>query len=135
MDNETLSQLLSEEEIRQQMSDITKRYSTERKGLRMAFDGLAKAEAKAQLAVTFLRPDLLTNGDAKVWLLTAKNEGTKLLAADKEAIVMLEIESRKVTYDLAKFDCESSDKQFDKLEKQLSYYQSLMKFTGSREGT
>jgi hypothetical protein len=135
MNNETLSQLLTEEEIRQQMSDITRRYATERGGLRKTFDGLSKAEAKAQLAVTFLEPDLLTNENAKTWLRKAKTEGTKLLAADKEAIVLLEIESKKVAYDLAKYDCDTSDKQFDKLEKQLSYYQSLMKFTGSREGT
>jgi hypothetical protein len=47
--------------------------------------------------------------------------------------VLLETESKQAAYDLCKFDCDTSDKQFDKLEKQLSYYQSLMKFTGTRE--
>ena len=133
MNNETLDHLLSEDEIRQQMSEITHRYQTERGGLRAAFDGLAKAEAKAQLAVTFLQPELLTNESAKTWLTKAKAEGVKLLAADKEAIVLLECESKRIAYDLCKFDCDTSDKQFDKLEKQLSYYQSLMKFTGSKD--
>ena len=133
MNNETLDHLLSEESIRQQMGEITARYTTERRGLRATFDGLAKMEAKAQLAVAFLMPELLTNESAKTWLAKAKAEGTKLLAADKEAIVLLECEEKRVAYDLCKFDCDTSDKQFDKLEKQLSYYQSLMKFTGGKE--
>jgi hypothetical protein len=135
MDNETLSNLLTEEEIRQQMSDISRRYTIERGGLRAAFDGLSKAAAKAQLAVTFLEPNLLTNENAKQWLLKAKTEGTKLLAADKEAIVLLETESKQAAYDLCKFDCDTSDKQFDKLEKQLSFFQTLMRFTGPKETT
>ena len=53
--------------------------------------------------------------------------------ADKEAIVILETESRKTAYDLAKFDCETSDKEYAKLESLLSYAQSLMRFTGQVE--
>jgi hypothetical protein len=133
MDNDTLEQLLSEEEIRQQMSDITKRYITERSALRAAFSGLSKLEAQAQLAITFLEPDLLTNTDAKKWLTRAKTEGTKLTVADKEAIVTIECQEKRIAYDLCKFDCDSSDKQFAKLESQLSFLQSLMKFTGATE--
>jgi hypothetical protein len=134
MDDTTLDQLLSEEEIRQQMSEITRRYPIERAALRAAFDGLSKAEAKAQLAVTFFEPDILTNEDAKKWLTRARTEGTKLLAADKEAIVLLEVQEKKIAHDLCKFDCDTSDKQFAKLESQQSYNQSLMKFTGVKEG-
>jgi hypothetical protein len=133
MNDETLSHLLTEEEIRQQMSVITNRYLKERAALKTAMDGLAKTEAKAQLAITFLQPELLSNPDAKNWLTKAKTEGTKLIAADKEALVTLEIESKKIAFDLAKFDCDTSDKQYSKLEALLSYHQSLMKFTGQTE--
>ena len=133
MNDDTLKHLLTEEEIRKQMSDIAGRYTREREALKAAMDGLGKTEAQAQLAITFLEPSLLTNEDARKWLTRAKTEGTKLTVADKEAIVMLEIESKRIDYDLKKFDCDTSDKQYAKLEALLSYHQSLMKFTGATE--
>lgn len=112
------------------MSAIAERYPSERQTLREAYDGLTQAEAKAQLAITFLEDHLLTNPDAKSYLERAKKDGTKLTVADKEAIVTLETQAKRIAYDLAKFDCETSDKEYSKLEAILSYYQSLMKFTG-----
>lgn len=133
MDNSTLNELLTEEEIRQRMSTIAREYPTQREALKTAYTGLAKAEAKAQLAITFLEDDVLENPDAKKYLQTAKENGTKLTVADKEAIVLIETDSLKTAYDLAKFDADSSDKDFSKLEALLSFYQSMMRFTGAIE--
>lgn len=119
--------LLSEDDVRQRMSDIARRYDGERQALRNAYSALAKREAKAQLAITFLEPNLFYNADAKQYVEQAKEKGTKLTVADKEALIMLELETEKVNYDLAKFDCETSDKDYAKLEPQLSFYQSLLK--------
>jgi chromosome segregation ATPase len=135
MDNETLNVLLTEEEIRQQMSDITRVYPEERKELKEALDALSKREHRAYLAVTFLEPQLLTNEDAKSYLRRAMEAKKNLIKEDKIAIQQLEIESEKIAYELAKFNADTSDKQFAKLDRQLSFFQSTMKFTGSREGT
>lgn len=119
--------LLSEDDVRQRMSDIARRYDGERQALRDAYAKLAKREAETQLAITFIEPKLLKNLNAKQYLEKAKDGGTKLTVADKEALIMLELETEKVNYDLAKFDCETSDKEYAKLEPQLSFYQSLLK--------
>lgn len=119
--------ILTEEEIRQRMSDITRRYPDERQKLREAYSKLCKREAQVQLAITFLEEKLLYKPEAKEYVKAAKDNGTKLTIADKEALIMLELETEKIAYDLAKFDCETSDKDFNKLEPQLSYYQSEMK--------
>lgn len=92
-----------------------------------AYKALAKREAKAQLAITFLQPELLYNADARSYVQRAKDEGTKLTVGDKEAIINLELEAEKVAHDLAKFDCETSIKDFAMLQPQLSYLQSEMK--------
>lgn len=109
------------------MVEIADRYPGERQKLRDAYAALAKREAKVQLAITFLEPHLFYNKDAKAYMASALEKGTKLTVSNKEALIMLELESEKVAYDLAKFDCESSDKDFNKLEPQLSYLQSEMK--------
>lgn len=119
--------LLSEDDIRQRMSDIARRIPDERQKLRDAYDLLAKREAKVQLAITFLEPNLFYKKEAKEYVEKAKTNGTKLTVADKEALIMLELETEKIAYDLAKFDCETSDKDYAKLEPQLSFYQSLLK--------
>lgn len=130
MNDETFQNLLTEEEIRQQMSQITRRYQSEREELRKTHEDLAKKEARAYLAVTFLEDHLLTNANAKAYLKKAKEAGTKLIKEDKLAIQQLEIETEQIAYDLAKFNADTSDKQFAKLESQLSYFQTLMKFAG-----
>jgi len=119
--------VLTEDDVRQRMSDISRRYESERQTLRDAYSALAKREAQVQLAITFLEPKLLYKQEAKEYLEAAKTNGTKLTVADKEALIMLELETEKITYDLAKFDCETSDKDYAKLEPQLSFYQSLLK--------
>lgn len=119
--------LLSEDDVRQRMSDISRRFESERLELRKAYANLAKREAKAQLAITFLQPDLFYRKEAKDYLISAQTNGTKLTVADKEALIMLELEDEKLAYDLAKFDCDTSDKDYAKLEPQLSFYQSLLK--------
>jgi hypothetical protein len=79
----------------------------------------------------FLDPKLLTDERAKEVLTKAQGKGMKLIKEDKEAIVILETEARQTDYDLAKFDCETSEKDYSQLEKQLSYFQTVMKFTGA----
>lgn len=131
MDKETLNELQDQEAIRERMREIAKEYRTEREKLKQTYRELLKAEARAQLAVTFQEVDVLTADNAKDYLRRTMAEGApKILAADKEAIVNLEIEPKKIAYDLGKFHCESLDKEFSKLEPLLSWEQSLMKFTG-----
>jgi hypothetical protein len=131
MTDETLEQLLTESEIRERMSVISRRYPGERLALRDAYKGLARAKAEAHVASMFLDPKLLTDERAKEVLTKAQGKGMKLIKEDKEAIVILETESRQTDYDLAKFDCETSEKDYSQLEKQLSYFQTVMKFTGA----
>ena len=133
MENETLLTLLTESEIRERMATIADRYPKERTALRNAREALSTVEAKALLAVTFMEPDALTSKNAKEALQKAIEKSTKLLAADKDAIVILETEERKIAYDLAKFDCETSDREFEKLSALLIYEQSAKKFTGHIE--
>ena len=124
MDNQPV---LTEDDIRQRMSDIARRAVRERSDLRAAYETFAKREARAQLAITFQQPDLLGRKEAREYVEKAIKDKVKLNAPDKEAIIMIELESEKIAYDLAKFDCETSDKDYSKLEKQLSFYQSLLK--------
>lgn len=131
MNNETLEQLLTENEIRERMSVISRRYPTERRTLRDAYQGLAKAKAEAHLATMFLDADLLHDPRAKEFLAKAKARAVKMIADDKSALVALETEERQTAYDLAKFDCETSEKDYAQLEKQLSFFQTVMRFTGA----
>lgn len=119
--------LLTEDEVRQRMSDISRWVETERQKMRDALETLAKREPRVQLGITFLEPDLFYKAEAKKYVTAAKENGTKLTVADKEAIIMLELEDEKMNYDLAKFDAETSDNMFKKLEPQNSFYQSLLK--------
>jgi hypothetical protein len=119
--------ILTEDEIRQRMSDIARRVEKERQDLRDAYAALAKREARATLAIAYRQPDLLGKVEAREYLQKAIDENVKLTETGKEALLNLELEDLKSNYDLAKFDCETSDKDYAKLEKQLSFYQSLLK--------
>ena len=119
--------LMSEDDVRQRMSDISRRHEPERQALRDAYAALAKREAQVQLAITFMRPELFYKFEAKQMMEEALEKKLKLYAADKEAIIMLELEELKTAHDLLKFDCDTSDGDFKKLEPQLSFYQSLLK--------
>lgn len=121
--------ILTEDEIRQRMSDITRRNEEERKNLRTAYQALSKREARTTLAIAFQQPDLLGKAEAREYLQKAITDGIKLTESGKEALKELELETEKIAYDLAKFDCETSDKDYSKLEKQLSFYQSLLKLS------
>jgi hypothetical protein len=133
MDNETLQALLSEEEIRQEMSELKRRSPQERERFRKAMEALRQVEHRAYLAVAFMEYDLLKSPDAKRYLETAKANSTKLIKEDKQAIQGLEIEAAQIEYDLAKFDCETTDKEYDKLKSISIHYQSDKKFTGPTE--
>lgn len=119
--------MFDEAKIKEEMAAISARFPSERDTLRKAMEALQKREAKALLAVTFLQPELLYRQEAREYLAKAKAEGTKLTVGDKEAIVNIELEAEKIAYDLAKFDCETTKQQFDKLAPQLSFLQSEMK--------
>ena len=124
-----MQEILSEEQVRERISQISKRFAGERKRLQDAYRVVAEKEAKTHLAVTFKQPELLSNDDAREYLQKAIDSNQKLTESDKEALVMLELDSFKIAYDLAKFDCDTSEKDFKQLETQLSFYQSLMKLT------
>lgn len=119
--------ILTEDEIRQRMSDIARRVEKERQDLRDAYAALGKREARAMLAISFQQPELLGKVEAQDYLKKAIEDKVKLTESGKEALLNLELEDLKSKYDLAKFDCETSDKDYAKLEKQLSFYQSLLK--------
>lgn len=119
--------LLTEDDVRQRMSDIARRYDSERQSLRTAYKNLAKREAEAQLAIKFLQPDLMKTDKAREYIKSAIENKVKLTVNDIEALIVVELEKEKIDYDLAKFDCETSDKDYAKLEPQLSFYQSLLK--------
>lgn len=116
-----------EEAIKSKMAEIAARFETERSELKKATEKIGKREAKAQLAITFLQPDLLYDPRAKEYVQKAKDEGTKLTVSDKEAIIALELETDQIALDLAKFDCDTSKQHFDRLAPQLSFLQSEMK--------
>ena len=119
--------MFEESEVTKRMAEITTRFPGERQALRDAYSVFAKREAKVLLAITFSEPDLLYKQEAKDYITKAKENGVKLTVGDKEAILALELETEKVAYDLAKFDCDTSDKDYSKLEAQLSFIQSQMK--------
>lgn len=121
--------ILTEDEVRQRMSDLTRKAVDERARLKDAYINIGRAEAMAQLAITFDEPTALKSDKAREYLKKAKAEKIRLTDAVKEAIIALECETLKLEYDLAKFDCETTDKDFAKLEKQLSFYQSLLRLT------
>jgi hypothetical protein len=127
VDQTTHQPILTEDEIRQRMSDIMRRVEKERATFRAAYETLTKREARVQLAITFQEPKLFNRQESREYMERALEEKVKLLAPDKEALILIELEPEKIAYDLAKFDCETSDKDYAKLEKQLSFYQSLMK--------
>lgn len=138
-ENTIISELMDEEEARQAVAKICRDYPMQRKALKNAYVGLSKANAIAQLAVTLMDDKMLTNPDAQSYLIRMreavadKATGVKMLAADKEAIVLLETCEAQEAYDLAKFDCETSDKDHTKLASLLMYYMSDKKFTGATE--
>ncbi len=132
MEQEVLDQLLSEDELRQEMSRINRGYLAERNALKDAFRGLAKKKALALKAAKLMTPELLKNDDA-ITFLTGLLGGKPPTESDKEAIVILETSDAQDTYDECKFDCDTSEKYFAQLEKQLSYYQSLLKHVGATE--
>jgi hypothetical protein len=111
-------------------ADLTKLetgFQDERKKLREAIENLSKKKATALLAVTFNEPTLLQTDQAREMLANAKSKGVKLIKEEKEAIADLDIAEWQIAYDLAKFDCDTSDKAFRQLETQLSFIQSEMK--------
>lgn len=121
--------MFDEAKIKKEMDEISARFPEERERLKKATEKIGKREAKAQLAITFLQPELLYNANAKEYVRKAKDEGVKLTEADKKAIIAIELEADQIELDLAKFDCETSRQQFDKLQPQLSFLQSEMKLT------
>lgn len=129
MDEEILDQLLTEDELRREMSRINRGYLAERSALKEAFIGLARKKALAHKAAKLVMPELLTDADAMDMLERLKG-GKPPTDADKEAIVILETSSAQEAYDGAKFDCDTSEKYFAQLDRQVSYYQSLMKHVG-----
>jgi hypothetical protein len=132
MDEQVLEQLLTEDELRTEMSRINRGYIEERNRLKDAFKGLARKKALAHRAAKLLIPELLTDPDAQMFL-QALTVGKPPSESDKEAIVILETSKDQEAYDEAKFDCDTSDKYFAQLDRQVSYYQSLMKHTGPTE--
>jgi hypothetical protein len=117
--------ILSEDDVRQQISDLTRLFPDERQALEVAMKALGKKAAKAHLAITFRQPDLLSSGDAREYLQKAIEDGIKLTESDKTAITTLELEKEQIEYDLAKFHCDTTKTQYAMLEKQLSFYQTL----------
>lgn len=111
------------------MSEISERYPQERKRLRTAYQNKAKKEALVYLAVRFKQPEALSNEQARQYVQDAIENGIKLTEADAKAIVELELEGATLEYDLAKFDCDTSEKDFKNLEPQLSYYQTELRIT------
>jgi hypothetical protein len=95
--------------------------------LRDAYKALARREAETQLAIKFLQPDLVKTVKAKEYIQKAVEDKVKMTVGDIDALILVELETEKIGYDLAKFDCDTSDKDFAKLEPQLSFYQSLLK--------
>lgn len=122
--------LLSEDEVRQRLSAITRGYEAERSKLSDAHKALVVKAARTQLAVTYGEFDKLKNEDAYTYARKAKNEGIKLTVADREAIVILECEEERINYDIAKLHCETTDKLVNQLTSQLSFYQSVMRLGG-----
>lgn len=118
-----------EAHIRSEMAIIEKRFPQERQKMKDAVIALGKKEAMAHLAITFRQPELLTSEQARAYLQKAVDEGKKLTETDKEALVTLEVQAERIAYDLAKFDCDTSSKHYEKLAPQLSYLQSEMKLT------
>jgi hypothetical protein len=136
MEDELLDQLITEEEIRQRMSLIAREFPNARKRLSEAYKALRKQKSVTHLAIKYLDAELLTNEKAKDYVVRAKDpKGPKLTESDKEALTHLELETLVDAWEDAKFDCETLDKDYAKLEPQLSYYQSLMKYTGVPERT
>lgn len=121
--------LLTESEVKERMERIANRYASERDKIKDAYSGLTLAEARAQLAVTLMEPGALNNEEARSALKKCIDKGIKMIAADKEAIVLLETQDQRTAYDMAKFQADTSDKEYAKLEPLLSYSQSLMRFT------
>lgn len=121
--------MLSENALRERMSEISTRYATERKTLKDAYEKLTKKEALVHLAITFKEPTTLQNEKARDYLTNALENGYKLTESDKKALVSLELETEQIEYDLAKFDCETSEKDFKLLDPQLSYYQTELRIT------
>lgn len=119
--------MFDETKIKKEMDEISARFPEERKRLKEATEKIGKREAKAQLAITFMQPELLYDPRAKEYVQKAKDGGVKLTEADKKAIIALELEADQIALDLAKFDCETSKQQFEKLQPQLSFLQSEMK--------
>lgn len=119
----------SQDELRQRMSEISTRYPQERQRLKAAYEALAKKEALVHLAITFREPTTLSNEKARDYLQNALESGYKLTESDKKALVALELETEQLEYDLAKFDCETSEKDFKLLDPQLSYYQTELRVT------
>ena len=126
-ENQKHEMILSEDEIRERMTILTNRFPEERAALREAYAKLAKKEAKTHLAITFQEYGLLNSPTAKKYLQMAKNSAQKLTVADKEMLLILELSELKEAYDLAKFDCETTEKDYAKLQPQLSFYQTIRK--------
>lgn len=113
--------------IKRRLAEVEGRFATERERLRLAKEAISGKKERVQLALTFLEPDVLENPQAKEYLRKAKQHQIKLLTADKEAILYLELEPLIVEYDMAEFNCKTSKEHVEQLKPMLNFIQSEMK--------
>lgn len=116
-------------QVKQRMEILANRFPGERETLKTAYKAVKEVEHRTFLAVSFAEPDLLTNEEARAYLKRAITDKKKLTESDKEALARLENEKIHIDYDLAKFDCDTTEKDYAKLEKLLNFAQSEMKFS------
>jgi hypothetical protein len=130
-----LAELLSEEECRQRIAAIIRRLPGERDRLNSALVALRAVKHKAWMAVTFLRDDMLDEKEAKLIVLEfkqrlEKKELKQPIKEDKEAMIEFEIGLLETEYKLAKLAVEASEKDYEMLNGQLIWYQSIRKNNG-----
>jgi hypothetical protein len=126
---EVLDLLLTEEELRQRMSNISRNYIAERREYAEAMKGYATRHAIAHLSAKVLETKYLKDPRAIefVELLKTAKAPTD---SDKEALVQLELEEQKDRVDAAKFACDTSDKAFEQFRAQSINYMAILKNNG-----
>jgi hypothetical protein len=122
--------LHDEETLRGRMGAISNEAERLRRELLTSYKALLQAEPRVHIAVTFMRDDLLTSNEAKAAILDYKVKDMKPTVDGIKMLVRLELEELETRYKLAKLEVERYDKDFDKLESQLSWHQSVLKNHG-----
>lgn len=133
-----LDQLLSEEEIRQQMNAIIRRMPAQQKRVIDAFEKMSERYSRTWIGISLLDPTYLATEEAQGMLAKfaeqiANKKSKALTIPDKTALLTVDIGEPYTEHEIAKLIVDLDQQHYQRLNKQLQWYMNLKTFTGPTE--